>query len=124
MNTVGNILWIVLGGFIIFFFYLFGSFILFLTIIGIPFGIQTLKMASLSLTPFGKDVRRGERSDGVLPLIMNVIWILFAGLEIALTHVVLAVLFAITIIGIPFATQHIKLATIALVPFGNEIIDK
>jgi uncharacterized membrane protein YccF (DUF307 family) len=124
MNTVGNILWIVLGGFIIFFFYLFGSFILFLTIICIPFGIQTLKMASLSLTPFGKDVRRGERSDGVLPLIMNVIWILFAGLEIALTHVALAVLFAITIIGIPFATQHIKLATIALVPFGNEIIDK
>lgn len=123
MNTLGNLLWIILGGFIIFLLYLFGSFVLFISIIGIPFGIQTLKLAVLSLMPFGKEVRPGERSGGCLYIIMNVIWILVAGIEIMMVHAVLALLFAITIIGIPFAKQHIKLAFLALVPFGNDIVD-
>ena len=123
MNTLGNLLWIVLGGFIIFILYLFGSFILFLTIVGIPFGLQTLKLSVLALFPFGKEVRPGERSGGCLYIVMNVIWILVAGIEIAMVHAVLALLFAITIIGIPFAAQHLKLAYLALVPFGSDIID-
>jgi uncharacterized membrane protein YccF (DUF307 family) len=98
--------------------------ILFITIIGIPFGIQTLKLAVMSLMPFGKEVRPGERSSGCLYIVMNVIWILVAGIEIAITHVVLALVMAITIIGIPFATQHLKLAVLALIPFGNDIVDK
>ena len=104
--------------------YLFGSIVLIITVVGIPFGIQTLKLSVLALLPFGKDVRQGERAGGCLYLIMNVIWLLFAGIEIAIVHVVLALLFAITIIGIPFTAQHIKLAYLALVPFGNDIIDK
>ena len=124
MNTLGNIIWIVFGGFIIFLMYLFGSVILFLTIIGIPFGIQTLKLAVMSLMPFGKDVAPGERQSGRLYLIMNIIWILIAGLEIALVHAILALLFAITIIGIPFAVQHMKLAYLALAPFGSDIVEK
>jgi len=124
MNAFGNLLWIIFGGFIIFLMYLFGSIVLMITIVGIPFGLQTLKLAILSLMPFGKDVRPGERAGGCLYLIMNVIWLLFAGLEIAIMHAVLALLFAITIIGIPFAAHHIKLAYMALVPFGNDIIDK
>lgn len=124
MNAIGNLLWIILGGFIIFLMYLFGSLILMITIVGIPFGLQTLKLAILSLMPFGKDVRPGERAGGCLYLIMNVIWLLFAGIEIAIMHAVLALIFAITIVGIPFAAQHIKLAYMALVPFGNDIIDK
>ncbi len=124
MNTIGNILWIILGGFIIFLLYLFGSIILFITIVGIPFGIQTLKLAVLSLTPFGKEVKQGSRAGGCLYLVLNVIWILVAGIEIALTHVILAIIFAVTIIGIPFARQHIKLAALALLPFGYDIIDK
>jgi len=124
MNTLGNLIWIIFGGFIIFLLYLFGSLVLFITIVGIPFGVQTLKLAVLSLMPFGKDVRQGERASGCLYIIMNVIWILFAGIEIAITHAVLAILFAITIIGIPFASQHIKLAALALMPFGNDIIEK
>lgn len=123
MNAIGNLLWIILGGFFIFLMYLFGSLILIITIVGIPFGLQTLKLAFLSLMPFGKDVRQGERAGGCLYLIMNVIWLLFAGIEIAIVHAVLAILFAITIIGIPFASQHIKLAYLALVPFGNDIVD-
>lgn len=124
MSTLGNLLWIILGGFIIFLLYLFGSVVLFITIIGIPFGIQTLKLAVLSLMPFGKEVRPGERSGGCLYIIMNVIWILVAGIEIAIVHAILALLFATTIIGIPFAVQHIKLAYLGLVPFGNDIVDK
>lgn len=124
MSAIGNLLWIILGGFIIFLAYLFGSLILCITIVGIPFGIQTLKLAVLSLMPFGKEVRQGERAGGCLYLLMNVIWLLFAGIEIAIVHVVLALIFAITIVGIPFAAQHMKLAALALVPFGNDIVDK
>jgi len=121
MNSIGNVLWIVLGGFIIFILYLFGSLILMITIIGIPFGIQTLKMAGLALMPFGREAVQGKRSGGCLYLIMNVLWILFAGIELAIVHLVLALLFAITIIGIPFAQQHLKLAYLSLVPFGMDI---
>ena len=121
MNTLGNIIWIFFGGFLIFLFYLFGSLILAITIIGIPFAVQTFKMAFLALLPFGKEVNPGQRAGGCLYIIMNIIWILFAGLEIAITHLVLAFLFAITIIGIPFARQHLKLAYLGLVPFGNDI---
>ena len=123
MSALGNLLWIILGGFIIFLLYLFGSFVLFLTIIGIPFGVQTLKLAVLALLPFGKEVRPGERAGGCLYILMNVIWILVAGIEIAIVHLVLALLFAITIIGIPFAAQHLKLAYLVLVPFGSDIVD-
>lgn len=123
MSAVGNLLWIILGGFIIFLLYLFGSLILFVTIVGIPFGIQTLKLAVLALFPFGKEVQPGERAGGCLYIIMNVIWLLVAGIEIAIIHAVLALLFAITIIGIPFAAQHLKLAYLALVPFGSDIVD-
>lgn len=121
MNELGNLLWIILGGFIIFLLYLLGSLILMITIIGIPFGLQTLKMANLALFPFGREAIQGERSGGCLYIIMNIIWLFFAGIEIAIVHLVLALLFAISIIGIPFAAQHLKLAYLALVPFGMDI---
>jgi len=121
MNTFGNLLWIIFGGWIIFLLYLFGSIVLFITIIGIPFGIQTLKMAMLSLSPFGKEISHGERSGGCLYIIVNIIWVFVAGVELAIVHLVLAVLCAITIVGLPFAQQHIKLAMISLVPFGVDI---
>jgi uncharacterized membrane protein YccF (DUF307 family) len=124
MNTIGNILWIILGGFIIFLLYLFGSLILIITIVGIPFGIETFKLSLLSLFPFGKEVKAGTRASGCLYIVMNVVWILVAGIELAITHLVLAFVFAITIIGIPFAVQHLKLARLAIMPFGHDIVDK
>ena len=124
MNAIGNLLWIILGGFIIFIFYVFGSIILIITIIGIPLGIQTLKMANLALFPFGREAVQTERSGGCLQIIMNIIWLIFAGIEIAIIHLVLALIFAITIVGIPFAIQHLKLAYLSLVPFGMDIVDK
>jgi len=121
MSTLGNVIWVIFGGWIVFLLYLIGSIILMFTIIGIPFGIQTLKIAGFAIWPFGRQVRAGPKADNALYIVMNVIWILVAGLEIAIVHFVLMALFGITIIGIPFAKQHFKLATIALVPFGQVV---
>lgn len=120
MSLIGNILWIVLGGGILLFFeYLIGGLVLCLTIVGIPFGVQCIKLSVLALVPFGKEVRQARKGHGVLSTFLNVIWILLAGIPIALTHVVFGILCAITVIGIPFAKQHIKLASLALTPFGH-----
>ena len=122
MSVLGNVLWIVLGGGIFLFFeYLLGGVILCLTIIGIPFGVQCMKLALLALVPFGKEVTQNKSAGGCLSIFMNVLWILFGGIPIALTHLVFGVLCAITIIGIPFAKQHMKLAGLALTPFGHSI---
>lgn len=122
MTLLGNIVWLVFGGIIIAVMYLVGSLILFLTIIGIPFGLQTLKMASLALWPFGRDTIVHPRSSGCLYILMNVIWLLTGGLWIAVSHLIFGAILCITIIGIPFGLQHFKLTAIALSPFGRDII--
>ena len=124
MNSIGNLIWILFGGIVIFIFYLIGSLVLMITIVGIPFGLQTLKMANLALFPFGREAVQKQRSGGCLYITMNIIWILVAGIEIAILHLFLALIFAITIVGIPFAIQHIKLAYLGLIPFGMDIVDK
>ena len=118
-----NITWFLLGGFLVFFAYLIGGVILCLTIIGIPFGIQCFKLSVLGLAPFGKEIRDTEPPGGALAVIMNVIWILLPGLELALIHLFLAAIFAITIIGLPFAAQHLKMTRLALLPFGFRVCD-
>jgi uncharacterized membrane protein YccF (DUF307 family) len=122
MTILGNIVWLVFGGIIIAIQYFIGSIILFLTIIGIPFGLQTLKMASLALWPFGRDTRVQARSSGCLYILMNVIWLLTGGLWIAVSHMIFGALLCITIIGIPFGLQHFKLTAVALSPFGRDIV--
>lgn len=123
MSLLGNILWIFLGGGIFLFFgYVVGGLVLCVTIIGIPFGIQTIKLGILALAPFGKEVRVTSRSGGCLYLLFNVLWLLCGGIWVALTHVLFALLCAITIIGIPFAVQHMKLVSLALSPFGKEVV--
>ena len=124
MNFLGNLIWLIFGGLIIAIEYFIGSLILMITIVGIPFGIQTLKMASLSLWPFGRDTVVHSRASGCLYIIMNVIWLLTGGLWIAATHTIFGVLLCITIIGIPFGLQHFKLTAIALSPFGRDIVKK
>ncbi len=122
MSLLGNVIWLVLGGIIIAIEYLISSILLMVTIVGIPFGLQTLKLAGLALWPFGREVRLGQTGSGCLSTLMNVIWICVGGIWIALTHIVFGILFAITVIGIPFAMQHFKLAGLALTPFGKEIV--
>jgi len=121
MNTFGNLFWFLFGGFIIALLYLIGSIFLIITIIGIPFGLQTLKMTAFAIAPFGREVVRTEKAAGCLPVLLNIIWILVAGIELAVVHLVLAVICGITIIGIPFAIQHIKMAQLSLIPFGMDI---
>ena len=120
MYLIANILWILLGGGIILFFeYLIGGLLLCITIIGIPFGVQKLKLAVFVLAPFGMTVKETPAASGCLSVIFNVLWILLGGFWIAVTHIVLALIYAITIIGLPFAKQHIKLASLAIAPFGR-----
>jgi len=123
MNLLGNLVWLILGGIIIAIEYFIGSIVLMITIVGIPFGIQTLKMASLALWPFGRDTRVHPRASGCLYILMNIIWLLTGGLWIAATHAIFGILLCITIIGIPFGLQHLKLTAIALSPFGRDIIN-
>lgn len=122
INFIGNLIWLLFGGIIIAVMYLVGSIILILTIIGIPFGIQTLKMGALALWPFGRDTRVHARASGCLYIIMNIIWLLCGGIWIAITHAAFGLLLCITIIGIPFGLQHFKLAAVALNPFGRDIV--
>ena len=121
MKFIGNILWMILGGFIISLYYALVGLLFCISIIGIPFGMQLFKMAGLALWPFGHDVTPGANDGGCLSLIMNVIWIVLGGIEIALMHVTLGIGFCITIVGIPFGLQHFKMALLALVPFGKKI---
>lgn len=123
MNLIGNIVFFIFGGFVIFLGYVLGGIVLCVTIVGIPFGIQCFKLAGGVLAPFGREVREKEPPGGCLSIILNVIWILLPGLELAIMHLVLAAIFAVTIIGIPIASQHIKLIPLALLPFGREMRD-
>jgi len=122
MKILGNIIWLIFGGIIIAVEYFIGSLILMITIIGIPFGLQTLKMASLSIWPFGRTSRQEAASQGCLYALMNLLWLLCGGIWIALTHALLGVLLSITIIGIPFGLQHFKLTEVAINPFGRRIM--
>jgi uncharacterized membrane protein YccF (DUF307 family) len=123
MNLLLNILWFLLGGWLIFLAYLLGALILCITIIGIPFGLQCFKLSVLGLAPFGRTIREVEPPSGFLAIIMNIIWILLPGLELALIHLALAAIFAITIIGLPFAAQHLKMTRLAILPFGFRVSD-
>jgi len=123
MSILGNIIWIIFGGGILICLeYLIGGLVLCLTIVGIPFGVQCFKLAFLGLVPFGKRIVSTESSSGCLSTLMNILWILCGGIWITLTHVIFALLCTITIIGLPFAKQHIKLASLALLPFGKDIV--
>ena len=122
MKTLGNIIWVVFGGFFIFLEYLVAGLLLCITIVGIPFGLQAFKLAYMALWPFGKRIEYMDYAPGCLSTFMNILWLILGGIWIALSHLVLGVLFGITIIGIPFAKQHFKLVSLALTPFGRRIV--
>ena len=123
MGCLMNVLWLVFGGILTAVEYMIASLLMMITIVGIPFGMQTMKMAGLALWPFGKEVRSGERSGGCLYILMNVLWIFLGGIWICLSHLGFGVLLCITVIGIPFGMQHFKLAALALAPFGKDIVE-
>jgi uncharacterized membrane protein YccF (DUF307 family) len=121
MNLIGNIIWLIFGGFFTFLQYMVSGLLLCLTIIGIPFGLQCFKIGFFTLMPFGRQVRDVPGQTGCLATIFNIIWIFIGGIWIALAHLGFGLLLAITIIGIPFARQHFKLMSLSFTPFGKEI---
>jgi uncharacterized membrane protein YccF (DUF307 family) len=124
VRTLLNILFLVFGGFVIFLEYMLGGLLLCLTIVGIPWGIQCMKLAVLGLWPFGRDIVDEPTGalGGTLRLVLNVLWILVAGIWIFLSHLALALSLAVTIIGLPFAYQHLKFSMLALAPFGQRVV--
>ena len=124
MSFIGNLIWVIFGGFLLSLFYLFGGLLLCLTIVGIPFGFQIIRLGLFALWPFGGEVVEKDSATGCLSILMNVLWIIFGGIEVALAHLSIGIIFCITIVGIPFGLQHFKLMMFALIPFGREVIYK
>lgn len=122
MNLLGNLIWLVFGGFLAAIGYIVGGFVLCLTIVGIPWGLQCFKLAGVVLWPFGKAIVPKKGGEGCLSLLCNIIWLLCGGLYTALIHLVFAAIFYITIIGIPFGRQHLKLMELSLLPFSRNVI--
>lgn len=121
MSTLGNVIWLIFGGLITALGYIIGGLLLCLTVIGIPFGLQSMKIGVATLAPFGKEVVEWHQANSTLRVIFNLIWLILFGWEIALAHLLSALILTITIVGIPFAKQHIKLIPLALVPFGRDL---
>ena len=121
MSVLGNIIWLICGGFFTGLGYIIGGLALCLTIVGIPFGLQSIKLGAATMTPFGMEIIPSEDGGGALRPLFNIIWLVLFGWEIAVGHLVSAVVLGITIIGLPFARQHLKLLPLALFPFGREL---
>ena len=121
MSFLGNLIWIIFGGLFLSLGYLILGLFYCCTIVGIPVGVQLFKLAGLALHPFGCDVEPRGGSLGAGSIVLNILWIIFGGLEMALAHLSLGLVFCVTIVGIPFGIQHFKLALLALLPFGNTV---
>jgi uncharacterized membrane protein YccF (DUF307 family) len=131
MRTIGNFLWFVLGGVVMGLAWWLAGLLAFVTIVGIPWGKACFVIGQFSFFPFGKEaISRKELKQadnigtGVLGMIGNVLWFIFAGIWLALGHVISALACFVTIIGIPFGIQHLKLAGIALAPIGMTIVSR
>ncbi len=119
VRIVANLIWLFFSLFVAIG-WVFSGLLLCVTLIGIPFGLQCFKLARLSLWPFGYDVRNASQQVGCLSTGLNVIWLL-PGVVLALGHLLTALVLCIFVITIPFAMQHLKLAKLALMPFGREV---
>jgi len=131
MGVIGNVLWFILGGVFMGLGWWLVGILAFISIIGIPWGRACFVIGEFAFFPFGKEAvsrkdltRQGDIGTGSLGLIGNIVWFLVAGLWLAIGHVISAAACFVTIIGIPFGIQHLKLALIALAPIGKTIVDK
>lgn len=121
MNSLGNILWLFLGGILIAGIYFLAGLLMCLTVIGIPFGIQLFKLGMYALWPFGHEMVNRPDEPGCLSIVMNLLWILTGWWEVALLHAIFGLICFVTIVGIPFGVQHFKMALASVFPFGKEI---
>lgn len=121
MSLLGNILWLIFGGFFSGLGYIVSGLLLCLTVVGIPFGLMSMRIGVATFAPFGKQVVERPHANSTLRIVFNIIWLVLFGWEIALAHLAAALLLFVTIIGIPFAVQHLKLIPLALLPFGRDL---
>ena len=131
MGVIGNILWFILGGVFTGLGWWLVGLLAFVSIIGIPWGRACFVIGQFAFFPFGKEAvnredlsRQGDIGTGSLGLVGNIVWFVVAGVWLAIGHVISAAACFVTIIGIPFGIQHLKLAAIALAPIGKTIVDK
>lgn len=122
MTVLGNITWLIFGGFLSGIAYIIGGLMLCLTVVGIPFGVQAIKIGVATWTPFGEQIIIKDKTQSVPNTVFNLIWLILFGWEIALSHLVHGIVLGITIVGLPFAKQHFKLIPLALMPFGRDFI--
>jgi uncharacterized membrane protein YccF (DUF307 family) len=120
MKLLGNIIWFIFGGLIEGLLWVIFGLLCSITIIGIPIGKQCFKISSMQFAPFGKKIV--DKNSSSIGLIANIIWIIIFGWELAIANLISALIFAVTIIGIPFAKQSLKLAYLSLMPFGKDIV--
>lgn len=119
MSFLGNIIWFIFGGFFQGLAWIFWGVLWSITIIGLPIGLQCFKLAKLQFCPFGKDVV--TENDSATNFLLNVLWLIFGGLVLAVGNLLTGIAMCITIIGIPFGLQAFKLAKLSLMPFGKDI---
>lgn len=124
MSLLGNIIWFVFGGLLLGLAYIFFGLLYCITIVGIPFGYQLMKIGLYAMHPFGKSPTFDPVPMGCLSLVFNILWIIFGGIELAIAHLIVGTVFCVTIIGIPFGMQHFKLAKLAILPFGQTMKSK
>lgn len=121
MKILGNIIWMIFGGFEAAVGYFAASMALCLTLVGIPVALQTFKLGVMCLVPFGSRIQKARSPIGCLYLPLNLVWIVFGGFWAFLCHIGFGLLLCITIIGFPFGMQHFKLARLSLAPFGKDV---
>lgn len=131
MRAIGNVLWFIFGGFLMGLAWWFFGILAFITIIGIPWAKACFVIGQFTFLPFGREAisrkdltQKDDIGTGFLGLIGNIIWFIFAGAWLAIGHLVSALTCFVTIIGIPFGIQHLKLAVLALAPIGKTIVNK
>lgn len=118
-QIIGNVIWVLFGGVEIALAYFLVGILMCMTIIGIPFGLILFKIGIFALLPFGASLYKSSPNLSFLSIIFNILWLPF-GLLISLSHLLIGLLFCITIIGIPFGYQHFKLMSYSFIPFGRD----
>lgn len=118
MSFLGNLIWLIFGGLLTGLGYILGGLLMCVTIVGIPFGLQSINLGMATFAPFGKEVVAEPHGEGLLRMVFDIVWIVLFGWEIAVAHFVAGLIFMVTIVGIPFGKQHFKLIPVALFPFS------
>ena len=120
MRILLNLLWLIFGGLLSAFGWIVTGCLWCITLVGIPVGLQCFKLASISLDPFGKEIVYED--EGPVSLLLNILWIIFGGIEMAIGNAIIGAILCITIIGIPWGKQFFKIAKLSLMPFGAQVV--